>query len=859
MLLMAKKFFHGLGHKSKKNQDSGFDVDHDFSPPPPYDSLSVAQVDPNATELESSNTRYEIDSVEVPFVYQHTEAGPEASVNPQALMVPAPSVVLTLPETLPGIPEITEPAELECTQPSHLLHSSYQTFVEMNLEGSGESHSASPFVCTLSDDASGRNSQSRPSLQVNTQGLQGPGLQGHRHPPRHASRPAMAPSRSHGLSPQSSVRSNASADTIFTTMSSTVVSPVTDCSEGLSSDMGWSVDGTKMTDETYEIIETICPQPYSNILDELAELPAEYPVAQITDNLLFPLKIPSIDSTYPAQLDFTADESMDVDEPDQIGIQNGNMCTSEIETMIMSSWDLIQEHISSSRSAIQDIPDNPLANQLITMSTKDIALTGLRTLRQMLQGEQISSPMDFVCLIHVIYAFNLVTRQADMVQDAKDLYFQSLSYGNLLPEDERDAYSQLVNHILEPSGITGHDFISFCAKSPVESLSRSSSLKGKAPTTRVDLSSADSDTLLVAGCRFLDELESCIVFGQPSHSLDIHNSELHKKHQEVLMFSGNQGFSSDVTKMLCELVKHNEDLQLLKGKLSEICNKANKGAILSGRRLEIEVLYAGKESMPASRFYSDYVPKVWELCDEIYTKYFGSVNDRAVYHQLGLSVIESIISGFDNLTSHPAPTTTEEHQDQLARFLKDYTDIGKPSIDTLHHRKISVPTMTITPPETLVYSSQVVSPTATAAATATSEEQQLQQRQHQRQNSSLSQSQFPSEQQTPSTSQKPELDPQCIPQCHLCDYRPNGDPRWYKGSMAKHIKVKHSSEPDKIYACKYPGCKSQYRNRPDNLRQHKIEKGHWVEGEEGCGYGGTERRPSKKRKKGIDVGEEEGS
>lgn len=504
MLLMAKKFFHGLGHKSKRNQDSGFDVDHDFSAPPPYDSLSVAQVDPNATELESSNTRYEIDSVEVSFIQQHTEAGPEASVNPQALMVPTPPVVLTFPETLPGIPEMHEPAELECTQPSHLLRSSYQTFRETNLEGSGASLPVSQFACTLSDDASGRSSQSRPSLQVNTQGLQGQGMQGRRHPPRHVSRPPVAPSRSHGLSPQSSVRSNASADTIFTTMSSTLVSPVTDYSEGLSSELGSSVNDTWMTDELDKLIGTICPQPLPNMLGELAELPAEFPVPQITDNLIFPIEMSSTDSTYPAQLDFTADDFMDVDERGQMEIEHDNICNSEVETLIRSSWDLIQEHLASSRSAIQDLTENPLANLLVTMPTKDIALTGLRTLRQMLQGEQPSSSRDFVCLIHVIYAFNFVTRQDDMVQDAKDLYFQSLSYGNLLPEHERDAYSQLVDRILQPSGITDNDFISFLAKSPAAPLSRSSSLKGKAPTTRVNLSSADSDILLVAGCQFLD-------------------------------------------------------------------------------------------------------------------------------------------------------------------------------------------------------------------------------------------------------------------------------------------------------------------------------------------------------------------
>ncbi|KAK1777448.1 hypothetical protein QBC45DRAFT_186731 [Copromyces sp. CBS 386.78] len=868
ILFMAKKFFHGLGHKSKRSQDSGFNVDHYSSAPPPYDSLSVALVDqtmpmhPQALELES-NMRYELESVEAPIIYQNPETGPEAGVDPQALMVPAPSVVLTLPETLPGIPEMPEPAELECTQPPDVLLSSYQSFMGMNWEGSGASHSVSPFPCSLSDDVSGRSSQ-RPSLQVNTQGLPG-----RRPPQRHISRPAAALSRSHGLSPQSSVRSNASADTIFTTMSSTLVSPVTDYSEGLSSDMAWSVNDTKMTDELDEIVETLHNASFPGIFDGLAELPAEFPVPQIPDNLLFAMEMPSTDSRYPAQLDLTLDDPIDIVEPDQIELQNDNICNSEVETMIISAWDLIQEHLSASKQAIQDIPDNPLADQLRAMSSKEMALAGLRTLRQMLQGEQSSSSMDFLCLIHVIYAFNFVTRQEHIEHDAKELFLQSLAYENLLPQNEGNLYRQLVYQILEPSGITNEDLGNFCTKTQGVTLSRSSSLKGKAPTTRVDLSSTDSDTLLVAGCRFLDELESCIVFGQPSHSLGINNSELHKKHQEVLMFSGNQGFSSDVTKMLCELVKHNEDLQLLKGKLSEICTKANNGAIFSGRRLEIEVLHAGKESIPSSRFYSDYVPKVWELCDEIYLKYFGSVNDRAVYHQLGISVIESMISGFDCTIGHPTATTAEP-QDELERFLKEHTDIGKLSTDLTHHRKLSVPTMTLTPPETLVYSSHVASPTATATANSGPQQpqynnyvhQQKQKPQQQLQQASHPQSQIPSEQQTPTTttntpSQKPDCDPLSPPQCHLCDYRPNGDPRWYKGSMAKHMKVKHSDQPDRIYSCTFPGCKSQYKNRPDNLRQHKIEKGHWVEGDEGFGSGGggNERRPSKKRKKGPAEGE----
>ncbi|KAH6672718.1 hypothetical protein F5X68DRAFT_174970 [Plectosphaerella plurivora] len=77
--------------------------------------------------------------------------------------------------------------------------------------------------------------------------------------------------------------------------------------------------------------------------------------------------------------------------------------------------------------------------------------------------------------------------------------------------------------------------------------------------------------------------------------------------------------------------------------------------------------------------------------------------------------------------------------------------------------------------------------------------------------------------------------------CSLCGFRPKGHPKWFRGTMAKHMKNQHSAEPDKIFKCTFPGCKSEYRNRPDNLRQHQIEKGHMMEGDKA-------RRPSKRKR-----------
>ncbi|KAI0113684.1 hypothetical protein GGR51DRAFT_506241 [Nemania sp. FL0031] len=64
--------------------------------------------------------------------------------------------------------------------------------------------------------------------------------------------------------------------------------------------------------------------------------------------------------------------------------------------------------------------------------------------------------------------------------------------------------------------------------------------------------------------------------------------------------------------------------------------------------------------------------------------------------------------------------------------------------------------------------------------------------------------------------------------CEICGYRPKGDPRWFAGSMAKHKKMQHSNAMPIIYKCPFPGCNSQYKNRRDNLRQHQIEKNHFV-------------------------------
>ena len=236
--------------------------------------------------------------------------------------------------------------------------------------------------------------------------------------------------------------------------------------------------------------------------------------------------------------------------------------------------------------------------------------------------------------------------------------------------------------------------------------------------------------------------------------------------------------------------------------------------------------------MPAERFFDAYVPEVRTLCDQMYKQHNGGVSRRNAYHQAGIALIERLIPEFDKSTGDPA---LAEH-DGLDDFLQSLTaecgdsaaaaaafTMGLAGASTPYERlgNVPIPTVITTSAET----------PARTTSLGTSEQQQQ-----------------PGEAQgSTCDSQAGEKKTEADSSCELCGYRPKGDPQWFKGSMAKHKKLQHSTEPPKIYKCPFPGCTSQYKNRPDNLRQHQMEKNHWVEGNEA-----TPRRPSKRKKVEIE-------
>lgn len=239
-------------------------------------------------------------------------------------------------------------------------------------------------------------------------------------------------------------------------------------------------------------------------------------------------------------------------------------------------------------------------------------------------------------------------------------------------------------------------------------------------------------------------------------------------------------------------------------------------------------------TLSSDRFADDYVPGVRKQIDSLFDQTGSRCTPRLTYHKHGVQLIRSLVvetPEADDMTRAENPPLQSELE------IDDLINSMTPQIPGFNFGPIShLESLSLVgvggPGREGSDNSMMVTPGTSATAVSTEP---------------------PTAATTPSSAgsthqssaaaaggSKVESD-SC---CELCGYRPEGDPRWFPGSMAKHKKLQHPASPPKIYRCPYPGCTSQYKSRPDNLRQHQIKKGHFVDGEDD----NNARRPSKRKK-----------
>ncbi|KAJ4300537.1 hypothetical protein N0V88_003215 [Collariella sp. IMI 366227] len=721
MLYMAKTFFHSLGHKSKKTQGAGLDDDEVMMPPPPsYDSLNIPTLNATASELPSTEI-LEIDSMEIPLIQPTPAPAPSDAIDPQALLMPV----------MPPMPSMPE---LDSTMLS-------ADFMQWPIPG---------FTPVMAPEDIIRTPMAKPTLQLTTAGLQG-----RRQPPRPVSRAAPTVPRSKGLSPSSSVRSTASTDTTVSTCSngSSMISPSSNWSgtwstNGMNTGMSSPIDGVDFEDMFAEYTNNntyaneTCPE---NLHDFFSELPADYPMLQDTsampsnDLLGFEAPLANMQQYTPnIVLTDEAAQTVEINEPE---VEETNTCCSEAKSLVRSAWDALQQHIDSSKEKIQDHRDNPLAGQLRTMSDRTVATTGLRTLRSLITGQQPSSASDALCLIHLVYAFSLVSDEQVSSDRVNSLFVQSQSYANGLQPNDRNLYQQLVMSIWQPPDLTHADINNQLTALSGHSFAFSEP-KGKAV---LGTHGHIHDPVLDAARDFLDGEYSTktLVLNADSPPLTVQISDLHMTHlKDMSPAVSTHGTLATTARYVLEMLAQRFGEAGLHSRLKGISQRLGNGSLCSVRKIELEILDAGRNSLPSARFFGSYVPNARKLCDQMYEQHDAGTLRRDHYHGLGLALIESLISELDNSNLTAAPSA----MDDLDAFFDNLNSGASNQLTAFPQ---------------------------------------------------------PSNEQQQPNHQKPV---EANASCHICGYRPKGDPQWFKGSMAKHMKTMHSGAPDKIYKCPFPGC-----------------------------------------------------
>lgn len=469
VLSMAKNFFHSLGHRSKRAQGLESNPEDSSLPPPPsYDSISLAPQS-DLTELPATQI-VEADSQEISTLPSNICLD-EAAIDPQQLFVPPVPELGCIGQQRPPLMHWNQ------TQAVHGPNLTWNT----------------------TEDPQMLRSSTRPSLQLNTVGLQGP---------RQLAPPKQAPtaSRTKNLSPSSSLRSNTSTNS-NTSTSTSLVSPITNWSWSLESGFNTSLASPVDADDA------LADNPFTTsgtghgpvasdinyLHDFYSELPADVPGAGGTGEISSDLLLLSLNGTtstnppYPGGTAFDDDLNLNLGD---CGVSSAPLCCSEAKSIAVSASDALQAHVDESMVKIQQVPGNRLAEQLQAMPTKAVAAAGLRTLRALLYGNNPPSALEALCFVHVAYAFSMVTFEQHTEELSTNLFLQALSYAQEFPSIDRSVYQQLVSLIWQPPNL---------GQQLSMTLDRSLAAQGKMPEPTVGLPlKLGPDTLLAVALSFLD-------------------------------------------------------------------------------------------------------------------------------------------------------------------------------------------------------------------------------------------------------------------------------------------------------------------------------------------------------------------
>ncbi|KAI1430340.1 hypothetical protein F5Y12DRAFT_17130 [Xylaria sp. FL1777] len=532
------------------------------------------------------------------------------------------------------------------------------------------------------------------------------------------------------------------------------------------------------------------------------------------------------------------------------------MSGSEAKALVEQVWDALGQHFSNSMLRLSRLQNNPLADTFRAYTPRAVASDGLTRFRKALNLNYSAQqePLEYLCFIHLIYSISLVMYPETLTARSNKLYGQAMAYGSLFDATHRDAYYQIVTTIWQQNSQepTSRGRIR-------DSMSRPIGNKGKEPDYQTSsIPVANPDPLVLTGQNFLDELEKIMVNGNIQQPIEVLSSELWSSHlaSNQPNLQGPNALVIASSFLVQDLCRRYHDLEDFLPKLTAIGQNVRAGYYATIRKLELELIQTGKNYFTSNDSLDQYTIQVRDLCDQIYAT--SGTRPREEYYLLGISLVDSLVRSIAREPQQPQqtqqgqseyPIMPYQYDDEFLKTLdwnypiipttqqpEGVSDFSTPlDLGALHPVPADSSRLTIrsdaseTPSDTYTVSPAPLSDAPPETSTLKSY-RPTPPTQAQGEGSETS---HPST--LASSGQKVEANERC----EICGYRPKGDPQWFKGSMAKHKKMQHSTNPPIIYKCPFPGCNSEYKNRRDNLRQHQIEKNHFV---------GDERQIRRKRK-----------
>ncbi|KAF9760694.1 hypothetical protein IL306_004168 [Fusarium sp. DS 682] len=604
ILSMAKSFFNSLGHRPKSSALEDLDLDLDIGEseaPPSYD-LAVA---PHELELPT-NEIHEIGSSGIalqPILENENESENEAETNPAPMPTP---YISSLPTQTQALTLPAHPAELESdvtlSDPLDFMLPP-GTVVPVNLIDPG---------CNTTSV--------RPTLQLHTAGLEE-----YRKEQKRRSKGQVAPSTS--VRSTASTNSTSSTNTTDTTFSreSYNISPISSFSDQWASAPVFDSDFTSpenafgspgglLRTNSFAISHKAPAAKGWSSFENEAGVSYDFQSTELPTDIhmlgALPTVKPPQDTLSLNQPVFTLNDSSlptDFNLDTNIALINNNVTMPRSlhsmppqpkagsyhnpRSLIGTAWSTLQMHVAESMIKLQHVTKNHLVIQLRNLTPQVIATNGLETLMDIIEGRQLTVPINVLCFVHLVYCFSLIVHEQDAANRSSDLFGQAMSYSTLFSRQDRQLYIQIVEALWKPADMSNTDLVNLVRAKTSSSMLRSPGSKGK------DIESSNmiqpvADSLAFLAMYFLDQLENATIHA--AEGAEVLSSDLFMGH-----CNGLSKIHGDTTQTMAAylMLKHNFQLYThfpaFANSLDNMAQRINSEFMLP-RRLELELMECGK-------------------------------------------------------------------------------------------------------------------------------------------------------------------------------------------------------------------------------------------------------------------------